>query len=643
MGRTERVDGGTAELAELFKPFPGVNLGAVHTPRGERQVLVGDEDRLRHMYIIGKTGTGKTNLLKHMAAQDIARPGVGVCVIDPHGDLADFALASVPQSRRDEVVYLDFSRRDRLPALNPLDIDRSDTFLVDRTVQELLYLFKKRTYHEYTGPRFDEYFRTILMTMLDDGYPFAPSLTDANRLLTDVEFRKERVLPELKSDALRARWYQELLLADSRDYGDTQMYVSSKFDAITSSPILRAVLGSSKATLDFADILDKGKILIVKLPEAYIGKETADFIGSLIVLRLKNAMMRRRANKFFVYIDEFQNFATADFASIVAEARKFGVGFILANQNTQQLRRFDGHSGRLDDSLIEAIWGNIGSTIAFKLGYIDALDLSRHFDVPMDALNKTRKYQAVAKIIEDAEESDSFVLMPPEAKLRAETTTAEQLSADYLCDTDTLLREVADRLAVPKKEPPPPYVRPFEDEITRTNALIERLLERKNELEHPEESKTYKFLMKSLDEYDNSASDEDTGDATDEEPYYGAEDATDEEIRADFEKILNEMWLEDEEDADDEEDTDYDETDEVDEDDDEPAAVWRPSIYDTPISDLDFSVRTFNSLMRSDVFTIGDIVNMTRDELSQVRNVGRKQLDEIIEVLAMCGLKLRGE
>jgi hypothetical protein len=394
----------------------GVSLGKTkfRTMQGDREIDVksAGTDRLRHTYILGKTGSGKTNLLKRMVEQDIRFSDHGLTVIDPHGDLADYAVRCVPAEKADAVVFLDLSRTDFLPVLNPLDIDRNDSLVADRVIQEITQILQKRTYHEFTGPRFQEYTRLLLKTMLDPGYPYPASLADVSKLMTDEAFRRDKVLPHLKDNSICARWNYEQKLTNTRDYGETIIWVLSKFDDIARNNVLRAVLGGAKSSVDTEDIVKNGRILIVKIPESVLGRETADLIGSIIVMQLKNAMFRRRLKEdasesdlHFVYIDEFQNFATTEFSSLVAEARKFGMGFILANQNIRQIRKFDGNTGNFDGSLLEAIWGNVGNIVSFGVGHPDAAELSRRFDIDASRLLRIGKYEALARILVDGNES----------------------------------------------------------------------------------------------------------------------------------------------------------------------------------------------------------------------------------------------
>jgi len=443
---------------------PGMSLGRAFTRQmradEDIEVRLSEEDRLRHLYVIGRTGAGKTNLLKHMAAQDVKVPGRGVTIIDPHGDLADHVLREVPESRSNEVVLADLSRTDALPVLNPLSFlgnkDQVERTVRDRTIQELISLLRSRVFHQFTGPRFEEVVRTAFETMLDPGYPVPASFVEIPSLLMDRELQKD--LQFILTDTnLKTRWKFQDELARDPEYGGMIHWVTSKFTDIARDATLRCVLGGAPSTIDMGKVVDEGKILVVRIPEAVIGRQAADLIGSLMLLELRMAMIRRREfgaiqHWHFVYVDEFQNFANTDFHTIVAEARKFNIGFTLANQNLEQLRDFRTFTGVHEERLVTAILGNVGNLIAFSVGGIDAQALSVHFGLDADKIMQIGRYEALARILVNGFDTRAFSLRTPEAVRIESPRVVDEIVAfnrdSYWVDQKDMLASVDARISV---------------------------------------------------------------------------------------------------------------------------------------------------------------------------------------------------
>jgi len=420
----------------------------------EIDVRLSEADRLRHVYVIGKTGTGKTNLLKKMASQDVRIPGRGVTIIDPHGDLVDHVLREIPEERVSEVTFIDLSRTDALPILNPLDLDRGDYKTRDRAIQELILLMHSRVFHQYTGPRFDELVRLAFLTMLDEGYPEPASIVEVPRLFMDEDYQKAAI-KLLKNDEIKKRWDFQSTVTRSPDYGELIHWVTSKFDDIAQDATLRCVLGGSKSTINIEDIVRQAGILLVRIPEAVIGKQAADFIGSLILMQLRMAIIRRREfgklqHYHFIYVDEFQNFANTDFHAVVAEARKFNIGFTLANQNLEQLREFRSYTGVHEQRLINAIFGNVANLVIFGVGSFDAHFLSDHFSVGSSDILRIGRYEALAKILINGFDSSPFTIRMSEA-IRLESprvleTIEKRMKETCWVDPEAVFTEIAARV-----------------------------------------------------------------------------------------------------------------------------------------------------------------------------------------------------
>ncbi len=260
-------------------PITGIELGTAYRAHAKAdrriQVRLPENDALRHIYVMGRTGSGKTNFLRGLAEQHLLSPGTGLAVIDPHGDLAGHVLNSVPAARVDEVVTVDVTDPRSLPVLNPLAFDGTDALVRSRVVQDVLELMKQRLYHEWSGPRFDEIVRLALDTMLDGGYPVAPALTDVPRILTDAELQSGLV-KRLRDPELVARWSFHRRLTTTREYPELIDWVISKFDDISRDESLRMVFGGERNTVDIDRVVRENGILIVRLPEAVAGRRAAE-------------------------------------------------------------------------------------------------------------------------------------------------------------------------------------------------------------------------------------------------------------------------------------------------------------------------------------------------------------------------------
>ena len=441
-------------------PVSGIELGTAYRAhaRADRmiKVRIPETDALRHMYVVGRTGSGKTNFLRGLAGQHLLSPGTGLAVVDPHGDLAAHILNSVPAARVDEVVTIDVTDGAATPVLNPLAFDGTDALERSRIVQDVLELIKQRLYHEWSGPRFDEMVRLALDTMLDGGYPVAPSLVEIPRILTDAELQAA-LIKRLHDPELVARWGFHQRLTTTREYPDLMDWVVSKFDDLSRDESLRTILGGQRNTVDIDGVVGSNGILIVRVPEAEVGRQAAEFIGSLVLQRLRRALLRRTTETtgqghFFVYVDEFQKFATTAFAELVAEARKYGVGVVLAHQNLEQLRKLSPQSGLMDQSLLSAILGNVGSMVCFGVGAPDTDVLASQLGVSASAVFDIGRYEALARLSLNGAWVPTMTLVTElnEPKLdprRQDEIHEFQLKAERLVPRQRSLQEIEGRRA----------------------------------------------------------------------------------------------------------------------------------------------------------------------------------------------------
>jgi hypothetical protein len=370
-------------VVALHAPEGGVHLGESRQLDHGQPVFVSERDRRQHMYVVGQTGTGKTTLLKHMVLDDICA-GRGVAVIDPHGDLFEELLASIPAERWDDVVVLDPTDIDNPVGLNLLQCDAAeDRHLVVREMHAIMSRLLHDQYgaksQEFTGPIFFQHMQmNMLLAMSDPDHP--GTLLQFYEIYRTPSFYK-RWLPLVWTDHMLDRWVSGPLtktdyLARSGSDISVGEYLSSKFDDFVFDPMLRSMFGQSRSTIDLLDIMDSGKILLVNLAKGQLSEQNSRFLGMVIMAKLQVAAMRRgrqakeQRAPFFLYVDEFQNLATENFVLMLSEARKFGLGLVLANQFVSQID---------NQRIVDAIFGNVGTLCAFRVGRKDAGMLESQF------------------------------------------------------------------------------------------------------------------------------------------------------------------------------------------------------------------------------------------------------------------------
>ncbi|MDP2703993.1 MAG: type IV secretion system DNA-binding domain-containing protein [bacterium] len=356
-------------------PHEGVLLGE-SVYRGEgREVRIHDEDRRRHLYIVGQTGTGKSNLITTMAAQDI-RQGKGVAIIDPHGDLAHTILGQIPESRASDVIVFDPSDLLRPLGLNMIEYDFSRPEQKTFIVNEMVSIFDKLYDLKVTGgPMFEQYMRNALLLLMEDAQNEPATLMEVARVFTDVEYRK-RKLARIKNPTVQDFWQKEAEKAG----GDAALanitpYITSKFNTFTANDYMRVIIGQEKSSINFRQVMDEGKVLIVNLSKGRIGDVNANLLGMIFVGKLLMAALSRvdmpeaERRDFNLYIDEFQNFTTDSISTILSEARKYHLNLVVAHQFIAQL----------SDTIRNAVFGNVGSIVSFRVGVQDTEMLVKEF------------------------------------------------------------------------------------------------------------------------------------------------------------------------------------------------------------------------------------------------------------------------
>lgn len=352
-------------------PQEGLFLGE-STYRGlRRPVYISDVDRQRHIYIIGKTGTGKSKFLQSMLLQDI-KEGKGVCFMDPHGDAVEELLGMIPPERAEDVIYFRPGDTERPMGLNLLEAKTEDQkHFVATSVINMMYKLFDPYKTGIVGPRFEHAVRNAILTVLsEEGATFI----EVMRVLTDANYVRE-LLPKVQDPIVRRYWTDQI--AQTSDFHKSEVldYITSKFGRFVTNRMVRNIIGQSNSSFNFREVMDQGKLLFINLSKGELGEENSNFLGLVIVPRILMAAMSRAdvpeesRRDFYLYVDEFQNFATPDFAQILSEARKYHLSLTVANQFV----------GQIDEEIKNAIFGNVGSIISYRVGVSDAQLLAREF------------------------------------------------------------------------------------------------------------------------------------------------------------------------------------------------------------------------------------------------------------------------
>lgn len=392
-------------------PDSGLLLGKSDYRGVENKVYIKPDDRRRHIYIIGRTGTGKTELMKNMAIQDI-RNGDGLCVVDPHGDLVDDVLQYIPESRAEDVILFEPFDLERPLGLNMLEAKGPEQ--KDFVIQEMISIFYKLFPPEMIGPMFEHNMRNVMLTLLEDKQ-HPGTLADIPRMFTDTTFQKYKV-SKVQDPIVRAFWEKEM--AKTSDFHKSEMlgYLISKVGRFVENEMMRNIIGQPTSSFDFRKIMDEGKILLINLSKGKTGEVNARLLGLVIVSKLQMAAMSRadiledQRRDFSLYVDEFQNFVTDSFATILSEARKYRLNLIMAHQFISQLTVEKEGSSAMDSRMRDAVFGNTGTMISFRIGVEDAELMAKEF-APVfnefDVVNIDR-YNAYVKLMIDGTASKPF-------------------------------------------------------------------------------------------------------------------------------------------------------------------------------------------------------------------------------------------
>ena len=353
-------------------PASGVILGRNQFRNQETTIKLNPLDRRRHLYIVGQTGTGKSYLLRNLIKQDIDG-GAGVGIIDPHGDLVEAILGFIPRSRYNDVVLFDPADTEWPVGLNLLEAATATE--KDFAIQEMIATFQKLFLAEHLGPVFEHSMRNAMLTLMaDEANP--GTLVDIPRIFTDPTFVRQ-LLIKVTDPLVRDFWEKEMLKMSEQTKSEMIGYLVSKVGRFVENSMMRNIIGQSRSGIDFNDIMNNGKILLVNLSKGRIGEMNSALLGLIITAKLQMAAFRRAEERneesrrdFYLYMDEFQNFTTDSIATILAEARKYRLNLILAHQ----------FIGQLTDKIRDSVFGNAGSIASFRIGPEDAKFLVKYFE-----------------------------------------------------------------------------------------------------------------------------------------------------------------------------------------------------------------------------------------------------------------------
>ena len=372
--RTPRIDWlrSKGSAAPIDLPDSGLYLGTSNFRGQDVKIFMQDEDRRRHMYVLGTTGTGKSEFMKFLAIQDI-KAGKGVAFIDPHGSAVHDIASQIPPERMDDVIYFDPSS-DRPMGLNLLDVntDKEKDMIINRFI-DMLYELYDPNKQGIMGPQLERALRNSMLTaMCKPG----GTLVEVMRLLVDENFHKE-YLDYIQDPVVKSYWIHEIANTTKNRKGEVMGYFVSKLDRFITEKTMRYMLGQSKSSFDLKDVMENKKILLADLSKGKLGEENSRFLGLLLVPRLLTAAFARiekmergeEIDDFYLYIDEFQNYTTPDIETILSEARKYKLNLIVANQ----------FIGQLPEKIKDAIFGNVGSIGVFRIGTDDADYLEKYF------------------------------------------------------------------------------------------------------------------------------------------------------------------------------------------------------------------------------------------------------------------------
>ena len=447
--KTEVIEIKKSKIKELpppsYLPEEGLILGKNIFRAKETIIKISDEDRRRHIYLIGQTGTGKSNLLVQMAIQDI-NANKGIAFLDPHGDAVYELLSLIPEERFEDVIYFDPSHSKYALGLNFLEFDRNypeqKTFIANEMIQMFYRLFLAET----MGPVFEQYMRNSLLLLMEDPQETS-TIVEIPKVLTDASFREEK-LSRCQNPVVYNFWRKEAEEAGG-EFALSNMapYITSKLNVFISNDYLRPIIGQRKSFYDFRKMIDSRKIFLANLSKGKIGETNAYLLGMIFVSKIFISALSRvdlpqeKRVDFYLYIDEFQNFCTETISSILSEARKYRLNLILAHQYIAQL----------PEKIRDAIFGNVGSQIVFRVGSSDAEFLIKEFEpyLKVSDLISIDNFWAYVRLMVEGKTSPPFNITtfpPKKGNLEQVEFLKERSFQKYGKLKEEVEREIKERL-----------------------------------------------------------------------------------------------------------------------------------------------------------------------------------------------------
>ncbi|MFC1625002.1 type IV secretory system conjugative DNA transfer family protein [Patescibacteria group bacterium] len=409
--------GSRKSQAPTETPDEGIYLGDSLFRGVKKEILIKERDRTRHFYILGQTGSGKSELMKLMAIQDI-KNGEGVAFIDPHGTDIDDLLTKIPPERKDDVILFDASDTEMPLGINMLEAhSEEEKHIIINSFIALLYKLYDPNKQGIMGPILERAIRNVMLTAMTD--PEA-TMVDVLRLFIDENYSK-KFLDKITDPLVKRYWTDEIANTSDSRKSETMGYFVSKFDRLLTDKTMRNMIGQPKTSFDIGEIMAQKKILLVDLAKGKLGEENSSFIGLLLVPRILAAALQRHKLKgdfpdFYLYVDEFQNFATDDFATILSEARKYKLNLTVGHQFIEQL----------PESIKDAVFGNVGTTCIFRVGVEDAEFLEPQFEPHFNKqdLIKLPVGNAYIRLLVDGQPTEPFSIKVDLDKIQTETSHA---------------------------------------------------------------------------------------------------------------------------------------------------------------------------------------------------------------------------
>ncbi len=392
-------------------PKKGLLLGHNNYRSEKTPIYIKREDRFRHFYVIGQTGTGKSSIFQSMIRQDFTN-GDGLCVVDPHGSLIEDLLPFIPKNRIDDVIIFDPSDLERPMGLNLLEANSEEE--KDMVALDAMNIMIKMFDEETFGPRIQDYFRNGVLTLMAN--PDGGSLTDIVRLFTDDVFQRSMV-KHVTNPVVKSFWTKQMAKTGAKEKQEMIPYFSAKFGAFVTNSMMRNIIGQTKSSFDFTDVMNKKKILLMNLSKGSTGEINSKLLGLIIVSKIQMAALRRQKQSkservdFFLYIDEFQNYVTDSIESILSEARKYRLSLNMAHQYISQI---DTSNQKKGVNLKDAVFGNVGTMMCYKIGAQDAEHMAKEMAptfTDQDLIN-IDKFKAVMKLSVDTQPSKPFSIIP---------------------------------------------------------------------------------------------------------------------------------------------------------------------------------------------------------------------------------------